>query len=597
MATSLGMDGYAELQVSMMDPTEKKPAFRGLKLYVKELDSKTLPPFLARLCAPDKPSSYSEEEILCIFETAAEVHGRTIVPHIGQIVPAVVRIMASDSRPLHSAGCSKVVCTISRYCIDPLGREEEKSEIMTSLCRPLSDCLMNSNKSISSGSALCIAALVQSNNWQFASNELINDVCLKVSGALEEAYCQTVVHVGLVVALLKHNPLTLEPYGRSLIRSGLQILDHSTKANNSQMIMSSIQMIHSIMRSLNLRIISSEISSIIHALEHCQDGFVPDICTAAFQATETAKLLGRQEERGARKNVSPLGSCSGGNSRKGSNSPIDHADIRDSGSSGSPRELQSVPCFSDFNSQPPVGQCTGILGTTRARRRLRSYGTDFSHGVSNDELFHTSARDYHENLGIIAQSDSADLVKSSRRRSDVLTRIGDPCPTCLTPRATNQACKRQALSTPRKQLQSLTYCSDSERDGHRLPPRSVSRLMQRPDHLLFQKIFQSEERKGYCNSTQQRNQLRTQTRDLLTEDLKFLTSSRLSDSARAPPCEEHQCDGAAEHQKVTGMEKRETNCRRSNRLTLFICAMVFAALLLILWKQQDPSNELYFVPT
>ena len=56
MATSLGMDGYAELEVSTMDPTDKKPAFRGLKLYVKELDSKTLPPFLARLCAPDKPS-------------------------------------------------------------------------------------------------------------------------------------------------------------------------------------------------------------------------------------------------------------------------------------------------------------------------------------------------------------------------------------------------------------------------------------------------------------------------------------------------------------------------------------------------------------
>ena len=299
MATSLGMDGYAELEVSTMDPTDKKPAFRGLKLYVKELDSKTLPPFLARLCAPDKPSSYSEQEILCIFETAAEVHGCTIVPHIGQIVSAVVRIMASDSRPLHSAGCSKVVCTLSHYCIDPLGREEEKSEIMSSLCRPLSDGLMNTNKSISSGSALCIAALVQSNNWQFASNELVNDVCLKVSGALEEAHCQTVVHVGLVVALLKHNPLTLEPYGRSLITSGLQILDHSTKANNSQMIMSSIQMIHSIMRSLNVRVISSEISSIIHALEHCQDGFVPDICTAAFQATETAKLLGRHEEHGA----------------------------------------------------------------------------------------------------------------------------------------------------------------------------------------------------------------------------------------------------------------------------------------------------------
>ncbi|OEL30063.1 hypothetical protein BAE44_0008914 [Dichanthelium oligosanthes] len=430
MATSIGVGEYSELDDSMMDPINHKPAFRGLRLYVKELDSNTLPPFLARVCSPDKPSSYSEEEILCIFETAAEVHGRNIVPHIQQIVSAVIRIMSSGS--LHSAGCSKVVCTLSRYGIDPLGREEEKSEIISSLCRPLSDCLMNTNKSISSGSALCITALVQSNNWQFASNELVNGVCLKVSGALEEVHCHTVVHLSLVVALTKYNPLTLEPYGRSLIRSGLQILDHSTKASNSQMIISSIQMMHSIMKRLDVRIISSEISSIIHALEQCQGGYIPDICTAAFQAAETAKILvERQEECGDRKKLSPLANCSGRHSRNGSNSPIDDADIRDSGSSESPCDLQSVRSFNDFDSQPPVGQCAGILGSTHARRRLWSSGSHFSHGMSNDECSHIS--------------DSAGLVKASRKCSDMLTRVGDPCPTCFTPRATNQVYGRSSF--------------------------------------------------------------------------------------------------------------------------------------------------------
>ncbi|XP_025809208.1 protein SINE1-like [Panicum hallii] len=591
MSRSVGVAEYQELDVSTMDPISHQPAFRGLKLYVKDLDSNTLPPFLARVCSPDKPTSYSEEEILCIFETAAEVHGRNIVPHIGQIISAIIRIMSSGC--LHSAGCSKVVCTLSRYGIDPLGREEEKAEIISSLCYSLSDCLMNTNKSISSGSALCITALVQSNNWQFASNELVNGVCLKVSGAVEEVHCHTVVHLSLVVALSKYNPLTLEPYGRSLIRSGLQILDHSTKASNSRMIMSSIQMIHSIMKTLDVRMISSEISSIIQALEQCQGGYIPDICTAASQAAETAKLLERQEECGDHKKFSPLVNCSGRHSRNGSNSPLDDVDIRDSGSSESPCEVQSVRSFNDLDSQLPVGQCDDILGSTRARRRLWSSGSHFSHGMSNDEFFHISAPDCCDTMGIIGQSNSAGLVKASRRCSDVLTGVDDQCPTCLTPRATNQVYRRQALSTPRRQVYSFTSCSDSERESHRLPKSLAFRQIQYPDHLLFQKDGDLEERIGCCKSIQQSNQCHAQSSDLLTEDLKFPTNSRRSDSARTS-CEERHA-AAAEYQKMCGMKKRETNCL-SGRLIAYVWAVLIVALLLAWWKQH-PSNELYFVPT
>ncbi|CAN6357163.1 unnamed protein product [Urochloa humidicola] len=588
MAGSIGVGEYSELDDSTMDTIDHKPAFRSLKLFVKDLDSNTLPPFLARVCSPDKPTSYSEEEILCIFETAAEVHGRNIAPHIGQIVSRIIRIMSSGSS--HSAGCSKVLCTLSRYAIDPLGREEEKSEIISSLCRPLSDCLMNTNKSLSSGSALCIAALVQSNNWQFASSELVNGVCLKVSGALEEVHCHTIVHLSLVVALSKYNHLTLEPYGRSLIRSGLQILDHSTKASNSQMIMSSIQTIHSIMKKLNVRIISSEISSIIQALEQCQGGYIPDICTAASQAAEIAKLLERQDECGGRKKLSPLG---GRHSRNGSNSPIDDVDIRDSGSSESPCEVQSVRSLNDFDSQLPVGQYADVLGSTRTRRRLWSSGSHFSHGMSSDDCFYISAPNCRDTMGTIGQSNSAGLIKASRRCSDVLTRVGDPCPTCLTPRATNQVHRRQALSTPRKQVYSFTSCSDSERESHRLPKSLAFRQMQCPDHLLFQKDGKFEERIGYCKSIHQGNQCHSQSTDLLTEDLKFPTNSRRSDSAQTP-CEERHAD-AAENLKMSGTKKRETNCL-SSRLIRFVCAVLMVVLLLA-WVKQHPSNELYFVPT
>jgi len=214
-------------------------------------------------------------------------------------------------------------------------------------------------------------------------------------------------------------------------------------------------MIYSIMKRLDVRIISSEISSIIQALEQCQAGYIADICTAASQATETAKLLERQQECGDHKKFSPLVNYSGRHSRNGSNAPLDDVDIRDSGSSESPCEVQSVRSFNDFDSQPPVGHCADILGSTRARRRLWSSGSHFSHGMSNDEFFHISAPDCRDTMGIIGQSSSAGLVKASRRCSDVLTGVGDPCPTCLTPRATNQVYGRSSFKL--SNFRSLIY--------------------------------------------------------------------------------------------------------------------------------------------
>ena len=136
------------------------------------------------------------------------------------------------------------------------------------------------------------------------------------------------------------------------------------------------------------------------------------------------------------------------------------------------------------------------------------------------------------------------------------------------------------MSTPRKQVYSFTSCSDSERESHRLPKSQAFRQIQCQDHFLFQKDGELEEKIG-----------------LLTEDLKFPTNSRRSDSARAS-CEERHAAAAAaaaENQKMCRTKKRETNCL-SSRLIPFVCSVLIVALLLVWWKQH-PSNELYFVPT
>lgn len=534
---------------------------------------------------------------MCVFETAAEVHGYNIVPHISQIVSTVIIIMSSVTGSLHSVGCSKVISALSRYVIDPMGTEEEKSVTISSLCRILSDCLMSTNESASSGSALCVTALIQSNNWQFASDDLVNDICLKVSGALEEVHCQTISHLGLVVALSKLNQLTLEPYGRSLIRSGLRILDESTKASNSQMIISSIQMIHSIMISLDVSIISSEISNIIHAMEQLRGHSMPEISTPAFQAAEIAKKFCRQEEGGYGKRAGPLANYGGRHVRRGSysHSVMDDVDIRDGGSNESlSDDVQSVHRFRDYDSHPSY---SGIPGSARARRRLWSNGSEKSHGLSNDDFPDTAIRDSYDGVGVLPQSNSAGLVKSVRRYSDLPTRIADPCPTCLTPRATNrcsQISRRGALSgdvrmqsTPRKQLQFYNSCSDSKREGYRLPDSPALRQIRRCSGQRAE--GELEETNGCWDSIQHDSQCHVQNTNTSIEDMKLPNNGEHSDNAGKSPFEERLPE-----KEMTRGKKGNKNCS-STPFFLFLCALVIVVLLFA-WCKED-RKELYVVPT
>ncbi|XP_073283534.1 protein SINE1-like [Primulina huaijiensis] len=278
-----------ELENLEKDADSRKLAMKALKSYVKDLDSKAIPMFLAKVSESKETGVSSGEYTISLYDVLARVHGPKIVPQIDNIMITVVKTLSSSagSFALHQA-CSKVVPAIARYAIDPTTADDKKRYIIHSLCKPLSDCLLGSLENLSSGAALCLQMLVQSDNWRFASNEMVNEVCQRVAAALEK-HSQTNSHMALVMTLAKHNSLIVEAYSRLFLQSGLQILDVGFAEENSQKQLSAIHMMSCLMRCLDPKSISSELEFVIKELEKCQSDRMPFVTGAAFEAVQIAK--------------------------------------------------------------------------------------------------------------------------------------------------------------------------------------------------------------------------------------------------------------------------------------------------------------------
>lgn len=289
------------------DTESRKTAMKALKSYVKDLDSKAIPSFLAQVSETKETNSLSGEYTISLYEILARVHGPNIVPQIDTIMSTIVKTLASSagSFPLQQA-CSKVVPAIARYGIDPTDQEENKKRsIIHSLCKPLSDSLLCSQESLASGSALCLKALVDCDNWRFASDEMVNKVCQNAVVALDANSNQTHLHMGLVMALAKRNPLIVEAYARLLIHTGVRILGFGVKEGNSQKRLSAVQMINFLMKCLDPRSIYSEVELIVKEMERCQTDQMAYVRGAAYEAMVTSKriageLEGKMEKKGCR---------------------------------------------------------------------------------------------------------------------------------------------------------------------------------------------------------------------------------------------------------------------------------------------------------
>jgi len=77
---------------------------------------------------------------------------------------------------------------------------------------------------VAAGAAACIHALIETENWKYASEETVHTVCQRVTVALSEKSTRTVFHLQLASALSSMNPDTLSLYGTALVRTAVEIL-------------------------------------------------------------------------------------------------------------------------------------------------------------------------------------------------------------------------------------------------------------------------------------------------------------------------------------------------------------------------------------
>lgn len=389
------------------DADTRKSAMKALKSYVKDLDSKAIPIFLAQVSETKESGSLSGEYTISLYEVLARVHGVKIVPQIDIIMSSIIKTLASSagSFPLQQA-CSKVVPAIARYGIDPTTPDDKKRHIIHSLCRPLSDSLLGSQESLSSGAALCLKTLVGTDNWRYASDEMVNKVCQNVAVALEGKSTQTKAHMGLVMSLAEHNSLIVEAYARLLIHAGLTISNVALSEGNSQKRLSAIQMISLLMRTLDSRSIISEVELIIEEMQKCQSDQMAYVIGAAYEAEQTAKKIA--QEKGP-KFENGSGSVTGSNfSRREESRRRSLLNSGDKSPASASPESQTLDSFSGHDSfiESPISMTQNSIYNRRsANRKLWSCengGLDLSF---KDGLFsevaqgipiYNSSNDHHE---------------------------------------------------------------------------------------------------------------------------------------------------------------------------------------------------------
>ncbi|KAI3794748.1 hypothetical protein L1987_37385 [Smallanthus sonchifolius] len=280
-----------ELKNLDKDADSRKSAMKAIQSYVKDLDSKAIPLFLAQVSETKDTGLTSGEYTISLYEVLARVHGTKIVPQIDNIMSTIIKNLTSSvaSFALHQA-CSKVIPAIARYGMDPTTPDDKKRRIIHSLCKPLSDSLLSTQENLSSGAALCLKALVDSDNWRFASSQTVNEVCQRVVGALEKPM-MTSSHMGLVMSLAKHNSLVVEAYARLLVLYGIKILNLPATEGISQKRLMTIQMINFLMKCLDYKCIISELRLIIEEMKKCDDDQMAYVKGAAFEATQTARRI------------------------------------------------------------------------------------------------------------------------------------------------------------------------------------------------------------------------------------------------------------------------------------------------------------------
>ncbi|KAG2273212.1 hypothetical protein Bca52824_067767 [Brassica carinata] len=297
MGRNLGSAFRQELANLDKDPDTNKTAMSNLRTIVKDLDAKVIHVFLAQVSETKEIGSESGGYTVSLFEDLARAHGVKIAPHVETIMPVIIRTLSSCDGSLGvQQACSKAVAAMARYGIDPATPEDKKRNVVHSLCKPLSDSLLDTQhqQHLALGSALCLKSLVDCDNWRFASSEVVNSVCQSLAVALEATSSEAKSHLALVIALAKHNPFIVEAYARLLVKSGLRILELGVAEGDSQKRLLAVQMLNFLMKYLNPKSICSELELIFKEMEKHLTDEMYFVRMAAYETMSTAERLIRE---------------------------------------------------------------------------------------------------------------------------------------------------------------------------------------------------------------------------------------------------------------------------------------------------------------
>ncbi|KAJ4892835.1 ARM repeat superfamily protein [Raphanus sativus] len=300
MGRNLGSAFRQELANLDKDPETNKTAMSNLRTIVKDLNAKVIHVFVAQVSETKEIGSESGGYTVSLFEDLARAHGVKIAPHVETIMPVIVRTLSSCDGSLGvQQACSKAVAAIARYGIDPATPEDKRRNVIHSLCKPLSDSLLDTQhqQHLALGSALCLKSLVDCDNWRFASSEVVNSVCQSLAVALEATSSEAKSHMALVIALAKHNPFIVEAYARLLVKSGLRILELGVVEGDSQKRLLAVQMLNFLMKYLNPKSICSELELIYKEMEKHLTDEMYFVRMAAYETMSTAgRLIGESED-------------------------------------------------------------------------------------------------------------------------------------------------------------------------------------------------------------------------------------------------------------------------------------------------------------
>ncbi|KAJ4972299.1 hypothetical protein NE237_005398 [Protea cynaroides] len=609
------------------DADSRKSAMKALKSYVKDLDTKAIPHFLAQVSETKGPGSSSGECTISLYEVLARVHGPNIVPQIDNIMSTIIMTLASSSGsfPLQQA-CSKVVPAIARYGIDPMTPEDKKRKIIHSLCKPLSDALLGSQECLASGAALCLKALVDADNWRFASDEIVNEVCLRVAGGLEEKPTQTNSHMGLAMALAKYNSLIFEAYARSIIRSGVRILDAGD--GNSQKRLSAIQMMNFLMKCVDPRSIFTELGTVIEEMEKCLSDQMAFVRGAAFEALQTARIIGAEKGSRFEKDSGSITGSNFGRRRdygrrkilSGDRSPV----------SASP-ESQTVDSFLEYDSlvESPIstGQASCNLdhGGRFVNRRLwkkENGGMDLS---LNNGLFsevgtcNNSSYSFVEGFGNGEINDNGDQSEEfsgflQESSSNGITDSRTPSP--QRPLCHLNIDHIKIFTTPRKLICSLqdpdVVNSDfSEKQSRRFRSPSSNQSQWSPTRKLDENALSyhpkfHEGNKNMSKAVEQTNidsESMSSTRDVLTnaepQVSDEVNTESMSSTGDVLTNAERQVSDEVNTEDKTGVESQSIKQRSFKTAALNLICFLFillAIIISVMWTstQEEDSN---LVPT